>query len=374
MATTAIFDNATLADAVNKAGRIAPTKGAGFDKAAGIQFQVWPQERICRVRATNLEVSFEMDIDILEGKGDPRTWRMPSGLLTSLMSTLPIGDGAATEFIDRGSDAAIRLKCGRTVVKMNMYEGDLGEGMFAWEPTGGFTVAHDLAQRVEQVSWATDSKSNILQGVHVNGEHLIATDGKVMAMTPAKIETPTPITVPLSTLSALLTGASDCRLGTSAKRCLLQLDEHTRATSVLVEGNYPDIRRAMRTDFLGTMKVHRGQFSDTLDRLMVLARTEKLPRLSLELDGTGLVSMLTLDLDIPDIGRMQDSIDVETDFDSIFNISFTPNDIVRALSHCKSDYVHIDFGHADEKKSPLSNIQLRDEKDYISYIAPRKDK
>lgn len=352
---------------------MSPNKGAAFDKAAGVEFSVNPASRMTRIRSTNLEVSFEMDIDILEGKGAPKVWRIPSALLGNLISTLPMGDGATTEFIDRGVDGAIRLKCGRAVVKMNMYEGGLEEGMFKWEPASDFTMAHDLAAKVEQVAWATDPKSNILQGVHINGEHLIGTDGQVMAMVPAKIDLAEPITVPLTTLSQLVAGASDCRLGTSKKRVLLMLDEHTRATSVLMEGKYPDIKRAMRTDFLGTMKVHRGQLTDTLERLMVLARVEKLPRLKLDLDGSGLVSILTLDLDIPDVGRMQDSVDVETDFEGTYYAYFTPTKIQKALSYARSDFVHIDFGHADAAKSPLSMIRLRDDKEYISYVMPRKE-
>ena len=63
--TTIVFENAILADAVNKAARVSPTKGAAFDKAAGIVFDVEPQKRTAFVRSTDLEVSFEQEIPIL---------------------------------------------------------------------------------------------------------------------------------------------------------------------------------------------------------------------------------------------------------------------------------------------------------------------
>jgi DNA polymerase III sliding clamp (beta) subunit (PCNA family) len=128
----------------------------------------------------------------------------------------------------------------------------------------------------------------------------------------------------------------------------------------------------MREDFVGSMKVHRNQFSDTLERLMVLARQDKLPALNLNLDAGGLVSVLTLDLNIPDKGRIQDSIDVDTEYEEQWTASFTPAKIVKAVSFAKTDYIHIDFGHENPDKSALSMIRLRDEKDYVSYIMPRK--
>lgn len=368
----AVFDNAVLADAVNKAARIAPNKGAAFDKAGGIEFMVNPASRMCRVRSTDLDVTFEQDIEMLDGKGEVRHWRMPAQFLSGLVGTLPMGDGAAAEFIDRGVDQAIRIKANRDVIKLNMYAGALDDALFKWQPNSEFWQAHDLAAKVDQVSWATDPKSNLLQGVHISGTHLIATDTQVMAMVPAVIDMPEPITVPLSTLTQLLNGASDCSLATAEKRCLIMLDEHTRVSSVLMEGKYPDVQRAMREDFIGSMKVHRATFSDTLDRLMVLGRADKLPVLRMVLKGGGLVSTLVLDLDIHDKGRMQSEFDVETEFEGDYETNFTPTKIQNALSHAKADFVHLDFGHTTPEKSPLSMMRMRDDKGYVAYIMPRK--
>lgn len=373
MPTTVIFDNALLADAVNKAARISPTKGAAFDKAAGIFFSVNLMKRTCMVRSTDLEISFEQEIPILEGKGYDAQWRIPASILQSLVSTLPMTEGNTTDFIDRG-DECIRFKSGRTVAKLHMYDiMSFPQGIFDWTE-GELSMAQDIIHKVDQVSWACDRKStSILSGVHMDGEALYATDTHALAVVPTTVSVDAPITVPLASLSVIMKSASDCRIRAFGHRFQIALDETTRATTNILEGRYPPVKNVMRSDFLASMKVHRQGFLDTLGRLLVLSKQEKLPTLSIEVNGGGLVSVLTFDMDIPGVGRMQDSIDVETDFDGVFTLGILPALLNNAVDKARGDYVEIDFGHENPDKSSLQPIQIRDKNGYRCYIMPKRN-
>lgn len=370
MPTTVIFENALLADAVNKAARVAPNKGAAFDKAAGLMFVIDPRKQYAMVRATDLEISFEQEVPTSESQGDPVNWRIPSAILQSLVSTLPMHEGSTVKFEDRG-DEAIRFKSGRTIAKLNMLEIDaFPEEIFVWEE-GMMSDAGDMAFKVEQVSWACDKRSHILSGVHLDGEYMYGCNTSVLSVIPAKVELPEPVTVPLDPISVILKSASNCQVRKLDHRFQIALDEHTRSTTALLEAKYPNVRAVMREDFTQSMKVHRQGFLDSLGRLMVLARNEKLPTLSIEINGAGLVKTLTFDLDIPGVGRMQDSIDVETEFSESWDVGMVPANLLAAVDHTRGDYVHIDFGHPDPDKWKLLPIQVRDIHGYRCYVMPK---
>jgi hypothetical protein len=57
----AIFENATIADSIAKASRVAPTKGEAFDKASGILMTLDPEEKTVTLRSTNLMVFYLED-------------------------------------------------------------------------------------------------------------------------------------------------------------------------------------------------------------------------------------------------------------------------------------------------------------------------
>lgn len=378
MPTTVTFENAILQDAVNKAARLAPGKGAAFDKAAGIVFIVDPSLRTCTVRVTDLEVAYEQNIALSDGKGSPAVWRIPSNVLAGIITTLPVGEGATTDFIDRDGDGAIRLKSGRMISKLNIYPNtvDYPDQIFKFT-TADLIPAQDLAYRVDQVSWAVDQKSAVLSGVHIDGEYLYGCNQKVLAVAPANINVDKPITVPLSSLSVLVKQASDCRVAAADERFFAQLDPESRASSTLIKGQYPNVRGLIRDDYAGRLSVNRQQFLDTLARIMVLTKTDKVPQMRVEINTQNLVPTMTFDMEIPDVGRMMDSIDVsvdpskegETPFDGLWEAWFAPNLIKDAVDHAKGDSFQFFFGHPDPAKTSMMPCRVADSRDYNCYVS-----
>jgi len=370
--TSVTFDNATLADAVGKASRIAPRKGPAFDKAAGILFKIDPKLSHAELRATDLEVFYEHRIPVLESKGDPCDWRIPSSILQGIASNLPMGDGASVEFIDRGDPSVIRFKSGRMIAKLQTFDAKEFPTQVSFD-TAGMTPAQHLSQKLEQVSWATDPKSPLLQGVHMDGNRLIGCNQYVLAVIPCEMEIQEPVTVPLGTLTQLLKNATDIRIRAERQRFEIMLDAETKAWTRIIEGAYPKIDGIMRTNFIGAVKVHRQQFLTTLDRLMVMVQNEKSPTLTLEVNGTGIIKVLTFDIEISGTGRMQDTIDVSSDFADIFRIAFMPRMLQEAVEKIKADYFNLDFGHPEPAQSPLQPVRLTDDQGFVSYVSAKRN-
>jgi DNA polymerase III sliding clamp (beta) subunit (PCNA family) len=371
MATRATFSAATLADAVQKASKIAPTKGAAFDQAAGLLFDVRPEAAEVFVSATNMDSSYKQRVPMTEGEGGRTLWRLPSTLLTRMMSSLTMDSGETVDLIDTGADTFLRVKSGRFVAKLAMFDTTTFPRLEEFT-SAGMASASDFASRVEQVAWACDPSSNTLNGVHIDGERIVGCNQSVLAVVPCVVPIEHPVTVPLYTMAPLLRTATDFKLRAHDKKLLMMLDGETWATSQLVEAVYPQYQNVMRKDFSGNVKANRGAFVEAVNRILVLAATEKLPRIELKFDGTQMIKTLTFDMDVPEVGRMQDMIDVASDeWDDVFTIYFSAQQLVKAVETSRRDFVNIEFG-SPTRNGPLLPIRVSDDSGYEVYVMPRK--
>lgn len=368
------FDTATLTDAITKSARVAPTKGAAYDKAAGILIEAHPVKGIAVIRTTNLEVTYRQQVRAIEGKGDETTWRIPSIIFDGLMQGLDQNEGSTTTIIDRG-DGKIRVKSGRVMVAFHML---LARDFPIEVPIPEFTMipADQLGSTVERVSWACDSKSQILSGIFIDGSRLIGCNQYSVATVPCAIGIDAPLVAPLDTLKSLLRGASDVRLASTPEKLYVALDDETITSTTLIQGNYPKMIQGgsvLRDNFVSTMKIHKTSFLDCMNRLMVLIKQDRMPGMTLEYNPSGLVKMLTFDMNVPDVGRMQDSMDIESDYEEgLFKIGFIPSMLQRGIENAHAEYLDIDFGFADDRsKDAQRSIRIRDGKGYQCYVMPK---
>jgi DNA polymerase III sliding clamp (beta) subunit (PCNA family) len=271
--------------------------------------------------------------------------------------------------VDTG-DGAIRILSGTVAVKLRMID-----GVFPTiEPfdNAGLADSGDFSQRVSQVAWAVARDSSILSGVHVDGHHLIACDRQVAALIPCVVPLPRPVTVPLTAISSILKNASDVRIGATDRNLLIQLDQETQATTKLYEGAYPDVKALKRADFIGKVNLPRTQMVEAISRMMVVAKSERLPVIKMTLNY-GIVKSCVLDLQVADTGhRIQDTLDVTGDFSDPFEIFLSPAMLVNALENARDESVLMEFGHSDPTKTSLASIRFTDTKDYEVLLQPRK--
>jgi len=372
MPTTMTFEAATLADALTKASRIAPVKGAAFDRAAGYLIETNPAASEVILKATDIDSTYLQHVPAVSGTGDGARWRIPSRIFTDLITGLPMSESSQVQVIDRG-DNWIRVSAGRTKAKLAMLDPE-SFPLVPEFPMDHMVTAHDMAVKVEQVAWSTDPGSQVLQGVHIDGKRLVGTTQHTIAAVPCEVTVDEPITVPLATLASLLKGGSNVQVQAVGRKLHIALDGETQITAPILEGAYPKIDAVMRDDFTCSTKVHKATFLDALGRMLALIKTERAPVLEVELNGDGLVKMITFDMEVPEVGRMQDGLDVAGEFDGIHKLYFNPRLISDAFSNSRADVVVFSWGHADPDRAWKLPIRVSDDRGYTAYVMPMRGK
>lgn len=365
----AVFDAATLADAVQKAARLAPTKGSAFDKAQGILIEVDPTAMTAIIKSTNIDVSYHQRLILSDGKGDPARWRIPSGTLAGLVTNLPMGAGAVVNFFDRG-DGAIRITSGRVAVKLNLLNADEFPAVTAFS-TDNMSEANDFAQKVSQVAWATAKDNSIISGIHITGTHLVATDRNAAAFLPCIVPIDEPVTVPIPILAPILKAATDVNLKVYDDRLLIMLDAESQSKCAIIEGAFPPVTNLLRDDYTGKITLPKTAFVEAINRLLVVGRSDRMPVVVVTITP-GLIPTMVLDLEASDSGRIQDTIDIGGEVEDEFKLGLTPGYIVPAIEASKSESVTFQYGNADPKKSPNVPIRITDDFGYEAIVAPRR--
>jgi DNA polymerase III sliding clamp (beta) subunit (PCNA family) len=358
------FETATFVDAVSKAARVAPTKGAAFDVVAGIVFHVEPEK--VTIRATNLEVSYLETLDTLavEDVTDRVTWRLPSILLGALASGLPIGSGRSVTLRSDGSQVV--LQSGKTKAKLNTIRLDGYREWDAFDPAGLEPVI-GFADRVAQVSWACDKSMIPITGVHIDGTHLYATDRYRMVRVPLTAPVIEPITVPLEVLTPLLKSLNEVRIGVGDTGLLHMMpDEHTQMVTTIFDAPYPPIERGMHNGD-DSFTVDREALKAALTRMVALVKTERYPRVRVDVDPSD--GALALFMEIEGVGDIADEVPITADEHARpAELHFTPGYLLDALDGARKPEVVV---HYDADK-PTRPTKFEDGDGYECWIVPRK--
>ena len=366
------FETAGLAAAAQKAGRVAPSKGVAFDKAAGVLIEGRPNEvdhKAITVKATNLEVDYLEWVRPLEIKSDGDfDWRIPSGLFSGFVGGLPIGSGKKVTFTQDEPGGPLTMKSGRTKARIGVIT---GLGFKNWEPydSSAMQEVEGFSRRVNQVSWATDPQTVPFSGVHIDGEHIYATDRYKMVRVPCKVPLPEPVTVPLDTLAPILKTVEDVRLGVSERHLLLMPDEYTQLQTVIFDAEYPPIERAMHANFDVRVVLPRISFRDAVQRMLSLVgKGERYPKITLDIHD----DVIDLFMAVDGVGEMTDTIEVEIDAEpeaaDSTTIYFSPQYLTQALDNSRESSMTLQF----LSSSPGRAASVTDGKGYDVWLMPRK--
>lgn len=350
------FYVATLAAAIERAARIAPNKGVAFDKAAGIMLEIDPDVGAC-LRATDLNVMYREEIrDVVDLGDEAGAWRVPAHLLDGIVSGLPL-DKEVT-FKDEGNQT-VRLYCGRKQAKLRTMPVDLYP---SWERVerDGLKPVPGFSERVAQVAWACDTQNVPFTGVNLDGTHANATDRHRLARVPLDVPLEGPVTVAMATLAPILKNfPGDVSIAATPEQLMLTVGDEIEARCVLFAQGYPDVTKVLRDDFTFEAKVPREELYDAIQSMLVLVKNERYPLMNFEFDE----GAIHLFMSVPETGDMADV--VEAEFDSTFDIKFTPNYVLQALEAAQSKFVTWSMG-----PSPKAMTRIQDT-DYIAYIMPR---
>lgn len=361
------IDAATLADAVQKAARIAPTKGDAFDKAAGLLLDVDPVNKKVEIRSTNLSIHYLHSLELVEVGGDmnPVVWRLPSSLIANICTALDLGEGERVTFHDRG-DGFVRMVASTTKARFATYDSDAFPHFK--RQVGDFSEAHDFGVRAEQVAWAADPGSPRLGGVHVTGKRLEATNGYLLAEVPCEVPVDDAVTVPLTAIASMLSKGSDVRTRVEDRRLMINLDQDAQVQTTVLAEEFPNTDGLKRDNFLGEATVYRDQFVRIIERIFAMSKTERdVSDLKLTFSGSGLLKKLILDIEVPGVGRVQDEVELGGEFSDEFNCYVQPEYFRQAVESSKQPIVTIAFG-----PDPLKPIRCYDDVGYEVWFQPKQ--
>jgi DNA polymerase-3 subunit beta len=132
--------------------------------------------------------------------------------------------------------------------------------------------------------------------------------------------------------------------------------EHQRLTSRLLEGQYPNYRQLIPSQFIRQMTLERKLFISALERIAVLAdQKNNIVKLSVD----SVQQCLTLSVDAPDVGSGQETIAAQIsgeDLDIAFNVKY----LLEGLKVFNTTEVQMQFNSSTSPSivTPLGGVKM----------------
>jgi DNA polymerase III sliding clamp (beta) subunit (PCNA family) len=335
-----------LTAAVQSAAKVAPVKGAGYESAAGIVLSYVPMT--LEVKATDLDTTFQEFVDVPTG-GEPFEARLPASVISGMLGTL---DPSSTTTISRTENLVV-VECGAVKAELNHIVGGYPEIKgFDWEDFSG-TKVPDFANAIKRVAWGCGRRGDApFDGIHFDHQGVVTTDKVSFVQLGFEMDLPGDegITVPLSTVSAVVPRDADCKVEVADGRLRVRAT-HDGRTTFLTANTYakpfpPLDKVRVWADVENSLTVDRAALLDSLRRLMALVGTERYPRVKLGIhDGE-----LHLEITHPDTGVVSDTLpgdQIGADLDCHMD----PNRLIDVARSVGGNCV---IGHQGEPMKPLA--------------------
>jgi DNA polymerase III sliding clamp (beta) subunit (PCNA family) len=366
MTTSVTFETATLADAIKKAARVAPSKsGHAFDKAAGIVLDIFPgQEVQCVVRATNTDVFSAEVIAVVEATGPEVRWRMSSMLLASVIGTLPITNGKVVKLTQDKSQ--IKMESGRTKATMIQMDPTYYPEWDSFDPDG-MTTVNGLGGRLEQVEWAASTAPTPpLCGIYLDGDFAIATDRYRLARVPCRIDLPRPIIIPAGILGSVLRPMGDVGVSVRGSTLEIAVDGYHQVQTIIYEMEFPPVGKVMKTDHPAKVEVTKSAFIDMVGRANAFAGSDRAPLLRMYFGREEIAVMMTND----EVGLLGDVIEVPGQIGHPrTELRFTPKNVLDAVGKAPGSKITLGY-NPENQRVPL---YVSDGSGYEAWVVPRAE-
>lgn len=362
----AVFENATIADSVNKASRVAPTKGEAFDKASGILITLNPDDNTVTLQTTNLRVFYLEVVDAIE-VDEAAVWRLNAQMLSQVLSKLPIGTGKNVTLSQ--VDNEVHVKSGRTSARFRLMDASYYPQWFPFDPDK-LEMVPDLGARIKQVEWAAMDDAELdIAGIHLDGKRAVATDRYRMAVVPCKAEPIyRPITIPAGILNPILSNLRDVAVGIDEGMFLLMPDVSTQIRTRIYDKEYPNVVRAMEERTWPThLTVKKSSLLEIMDRAMVFAQRDRSPKMTF-IVGKSEVAVMCSDADL---GLLGDAIELDAGQASHprYRIVFTPRNLQQAIEAAPSEVIDIHY----DPDNPNFPFKIDGGSGYTALVMPRRE-
>lgn len=359
--STITFETATLASAIRKAERVAPSRGSAFDKAAGIVLE--STGSVTCVRATDTSVFYTEWIGCESFDGGAIQWRLPSKLIAMVVGSLPIGSGKTVTMTDEGN--VVLLTSGRAKAKIPKLDYAFYPTWQAFQPDG-LEGVQDVGGKMEMVEWAA-AKDNQppFAGVLFDGQFLIACDQFRLARVPLEIpHLDSPALVPSNLLGGLVRATGEIQLGSDGHSLLLMPDDHTQITTVLFEGAYPDLTRLINTEYTHSVTVRKAHFLEIANRVRGISTADRMAGINVII-GKSEVTIYMSDAE----AAMMDTIELPGQaVHDRHTVIFAPANIIEAVEHSPSEEVTLCY----DTTNPNKIFRVDGGSGYNAWVATRK--
>lgn len=378
------FETGLLADALKQAAAVAPTSGKDVTVYAGILFEVNTLEKSARIRSTDATTFYSTwlpcDINVRSGQPEDMTWRLPSNAFSSVVGSLPGGQGSMVKFLQEGRQ--ISLVSGRTRAKFNLIDPD---GFPNWDPFEGQDLEHvpGLRDAMRKVEWCVmkgGSGSPPFSGILVGPDMVAATDRIRFAA--VKIDTPfkKDLCVPLSVLKTIMSGKVDPQVGISADggQWLAQPDEDTQYSASLYSVKWPNVRSIFdRVDHPNAIEFDRDDFLDMARRALQMSTAKRTSKLDLFI-GEQQFAVFCADTEM---GFLGDSMDLPGQAEheitkirvmpeSFLDMIQSSDETVRMFYRAGHQYTDLDNATTSGKHKQMCQLRLELGKDYQVWCMP----
>lgn len=358
------FEIATIADSIGKAARVAPTRGEAFDKASGILMSLDPDEGTVTLRSTNLHVMYLEVVDAVkvEGEGD---WRFNAQVIAAVVAKLPIGSGKTMTLEKVGGE--VHLKAGRTTAKFRIMDSTYYPTWDAFDPDK-LEMVPDLGARIKQVEWAAmEDHEAIYAGIHLDGEHVMATDRIRLACAPCEAEPIyKPVTIPAGILKPVMGNLRDVAIGIDEGMFLMMPDASTQIRTRIYDKDYPPVKKTLDREWPISVKFRKNGLLEIIERAVIFAQRDRSPKMSFII-GRNEIAVMCSD---SEVGLLGDVIEVTSGADhNRHKIMFTPRNITEALNAAPSDEVEL-FYDLDKPEFP---VKIDGGSGYVALVMPRRE-
>lgn len=350
MNSSITFETATIADAIKKAVKIAPTRGSAFDKANGILMEFDPSGpmQLAVLRATNLDL-FSMEwVNVAAMSGEPARWRLPAALLGMIVTSLPIGTDKTVTFYSETTDHGyvIYLKSGNVKAKFQPLDPDAYPEWGAFDPDHMFP-ATDLGGRISMVEWAASKSQPETAGVYLDGTIAAATDSYRLAVAPLPIpDLETPIVIPAGLIGQMLRQTGDVQIGVSGNFLNIMPDQYTQMRSVVMVSKYPNIQRVLDAELKDEFTINSEHLLEVMGRINAFSLGDRVAPFRIFLgDEAMIIGMVN-----ESVGTIQDKIELPGQVTHArMELKFTPKNIMEALQNSPNKEVTVAYNAGAEK-------------------------
>lgn len=273
--TTIVCETASLADALRRAGRVAPKRGTALVQSGGFVFDVGSKKVLLRATDTNTFFSHFLYPESIEG--DQCQWRVSSALAQRLITSLPAGSGQHVTL--RSVGGVLEVSQGSTRATLPLMDAASYPQWLPAQPPENSHVINGFGSILDQVAWAAQrGETEATSAVLVTEGEVVAATGSGIALAPhGGIEVlGEPALVSLASVSPVLAHMPDVAVWLDDNSMYLSPNEFIQVKCRIWGERFPAYKNATSREFEHSIRIPSEETRAIVTRLRAVVEGDKL--------------------------------------------------------------------------------------------------